>query len=174
MSGGARKHGAHRENLQVAFPTLGTDPSPAIYVYDAYSEGGAGTVNSPTGGYDLYQEAVIEMSLTLSAALTGQATNFTTFAIVHADSAANTKNLLTLAASTTAYVFAAKIPANLAVASGATIPGAGTATLVVTTGVALPWKLVPGDTIELLPTHTGNGQYAGGVSLNFVVAGLGA
>jgi hypothetical protein len=172
MSSGARKHGAHRENLQVAFPTLGTDPSPAVYVYDAYAENGL--ISSPTTGYDLYQEAVVEMSLTLSASLTGQATNFTNFLIVHRNAAASTKNLLTLAASTTAYVFVAYVPANLAIASGATIPGAGTATLVVTTGIALPWLLVPGDTIALAPTHTGTGQYAGGVSLNFVIAGLGA
>lgn len=174
MAGGARKHGAHREILQVAFPTLGTDPPTALWQYDPYAESGAGLISTPTAGYDLYQEAVIEMALVLDTALTGQATNYTTFGVTHRNAAATTKNAFTIVGSSTALVVAAFISLNLGVASGATIPGGGTATLTVGTGVALPWKLVPGDTIQLVPTHTGNGQYAGGVSLFFTVAGLGA
>ena len=170
--GGARKYGAQRVSLNVALPTLGTVPSAAIWVYDAYAE--AGTVSGPSTGYDLYQEAVTEMALTLGVALTGQATNFTTFAVTHRNAAATTVDAFTIVASTTAFIFAAFIPANLGVASGGTIPGGGTGTLTIGTGTALPWKLIPGDTVTLSAAVTGNGQYAGGISLGFVVAGLGA
>ncbi len=175
MAGGARKHGAHRQSLSLAFPTLGTTPSFAMFVYDAFAEfgGGSGAANAAVG-YDVYQEAVIEMNLTLDTALTGQATNFTTFAVTHRNSAATTKNAFTIVASTTAFIFAAFVPANLNVASGATIPGGGTGTLTIGTGTALPWKVVTGDTITLSAVPTGNGQYVGGVSLNFLIAGYGA
>ena len=172
---GARKSGAHRVNLNVAFPTLGTAPPAAIWVYDAFAEnGGASGASTTAPGYDPYLEAVVEMALTLEAALTGQITNYTTFSVTHRNAAATTKNAFTIVCSTTAYVFAAFIPANLNVASGATIPGGGTGTLTIGTGTALPWKLVPGDTITLTATATGNGQYAGGFALSFIVAGYGA
>ena len=158
MAGGARKHGAHRENLWISVPTANVVPGSAIWVYDPYSEGGAGGISSPTVGYDLYQEAVIEMALTLDTALTGQATNFTTFGVTHRNAAATTKDAFTIVASTTAFVFAAFIPANLGVASGGTIPGGGTGTLTIGTGTALPWKLLPGDTIALSVAVTGSGQ----------------
>jgi hypothetical protein len=175
MAGGARKHGAHRENLWISVPTANVVPGSAIYVYDPFAELGGGSGASSTAiGYDLYQEAVIEMALTLDTALTGQATNFTTFAVTHRNAAATTKNAFTIVASTTAFIFAAFVPANLGVASGATIPGGGTGTLTIGTGTALPWKLVPGDTIALSVAVTGTGQYTLGVGLGFVVAGLGA
>ena len=174
MSGGARKHGAHRQSLNLAFPTLGTSPPSAIFVYDAFAEAGGGSGATTTGvGYDIYQEAVIEMTLTLDTALTGQATNFTTFAVTHR-TGATTKNAFTIVASGTTFIFAAFVPANLNVASGAAIPGGGTGTLTIGTGTALPWKLAQGDTITFSATATASGQYAGGASLNFAIAGSGA
>jgi hypothetical protein len=41
------------------------------------------------------------------------------------------------------------VPLNLAVASGAVVPGAGTGVLTVVSGVALPWTLAQGDVITL-------------------------
>jgi hypothetical protein len=172
---GARKHGAHRHNLQSPLGTAATASLAAIWTYDPFAENLGGSGASTTGaGYDGTVEQVVEMNLTLSASLTGQVTNFTTFRVTHRNAAGTTVDQFTVVAGTTAFVFVANIPANLGVASGATIPGAGTGTLTVGTGVALPWTLTPGDTITLDTTVTGSGQYAGGIALNFVTAQKGA
>jgi hypothetical protein len=172
---GARKHGGHRHNLQNVLITAATATLPAIWTYDPFAENLGGSGASTAGaGYDGTVEQIVEMNLTLSASLTGQVTNFTTFRITHRNAAGTTIDQFSVVASTTAYIFVAFIPANLGVASGATIPGGGTGTLTVGTGVALPWTLTVGDTISLDTTVTGSGQYAGGIAVNFVVAQKGA
>jgi hypothetical protein len=172
---GSRKYGAHRYALNGVLITAATATLPAIWTYDAFAENGGLTGAASTGiGYDGAVEQIIEMNLTLSASLTGQATNFTSFRITHRNAAASTVDQFTVVASTTAYIFVAFVPANLTVASGGTIPGAGTGTLTVVTGVALPWTLAPGDTIALDNTVTGTGQYAGGVGLSFLISQKGA
>lgn len=169
---GVRKHGAHRYNLSTFITTATTAGPPAVWTYDGYA--GPQTVLTSSGNLDSVTEVVSEMSLVLSSALTGQATNFTTFRITHRNAAATTVDQFTIVASTTSFVFAAFIAADLAIASGATIPGGGTGTLTIGTGSALPWTLVNGDTITLDTTVTGTGQYTGGIGLNFVVATKGA
>lgn len=164
---GTRKHGAHRVWLTTASTAAGTAAQPATWTYDAYA--GPQTVLTSSGGQDPATETVTEMALTLGTALTGQATNFTTFRVTHRNAAATTVDQFTIVASTTSFVFAAFIAADLAVASGGTIPGGGTGTLTIGTGVALPWTLVNGDTITLDTTVTGTGQYTGGIGLNFLV-----
>lgn len=169
---GVRKHGSHRYHLTTASTAAATAAQPAIWTYDAYA--GAQSVIGASGGIDSTGEVVTEMTLTLGTALTGQATNFTTFRVTHRNAAATTVDAFTIVASTTAFVFAAFISADLAIASAATIPGGGTGTLTIGTGGALPWTLNNGDTITLDTAVTGTGQYTGGIGLNFVVQTKGA
>jgi hypothetical protein len=164
---GIKKHGAHRYNLSTFITTATTAGPAALWAYDAYA--GPQSVVTGSGGLDSTTEVVSEMTLVLGTALTGQATNFTTFRVTHRNAAATTVDQFTIVASTNAFVFAAFIPADLAVASGGTIPGAGTGTLTIGTGSALPWTLANGDTITLDTTVTGTGQYTGGIGLSFVV-----
>ena len=65
-------------------------------------------------------------------------------------------------------------PINFSVGSGATVPGAGTGTLTLTTGSVLPWVLTPGDCIVLDTTVGGTGQYTGGIFATFTVQARGA
>lgn len=169
---GIRKHGSHRYTLTTAATAAGTAAQPAIWTYDAYS--GPQSVLTGSGGIDSTTEVVTEMTLVLGTALTGQATNFTTFRVTHRNAAATTVDQFTIVASTTSFVFAAFIAADLAVASGGTIPGGGSGTLTIGTGGALPWTLTNGDTITLDTAVTGTGQYTGGIGLNFVVQSKGA
>lgn len=173
---GARKHGAHRHNLQNALITAATATLPAIWTYDPFGEllpSSTLTAGNAGAGYDGTVEQVVEMNLTLSAALTGQVTNFTTFRVTHRNAAGTTVDQFLVAAGTATYVFVAFVPANLSVANGATIIGGG-GTLNVGTGVALPWTLAIGDTISLDTTVTGTGQYTGGIALNFLTSQKGA
>jgi hypothetical protein len=170
--GGIRKHGSHRYNLSTFITTATTAGPAAVWTYDAYA--GPQSVLTSSGNQDSTTEVVSEMSLVLASALTGQATNFTTFSVTHRNAAATTVDAFTVVASTTSFVFAAFIPADLAVASGGTIPGGGTGTLTIGTGTALPWTLVNGDTITLATAVTGSGQYTGGIGLSFVVQTKGA
>jgi hypothetical protein len=169
---GIKKHGAHRYFLTTAATAAGTAAQPAIWTYDAYS--GPQSSITGSGGLDSTSEVVTEMVLTLGTALTGQATNFTTFRVTHRNAAGTTVDQFTVVASTTSFVFGAFVAADLAIASGGTIPGGGTGTLTIGTGSALPWNLVNGDTITLDTTVTGTGQYTGGIGLSFVVQSKGA
>ena len=171
---GARKHGAHRYSLATVASAAGTAAQPAVWVYDGYANQQGGSTANPTTGFDQTVEQVTEMNLTLGTALTGQATNFTTFRVTHRNSAGTTVDQITVPASTTSYVFAAFVPANLAVAGGSAIPGGGTGTLTSASGVTLPWTLAPGDSIALDTSVTGTGQYTGAIALNFLVQQKGA
>src|SRR5215467_8080964 len=143
---GTRKHGAHRYTLFTGNTAAANAGPAAIWTYDAYA--GPQSVVNASGGVDSTTDKVFEMNLTLSAALTGQATNFTSFVVPHFSSAGGTaKNILTLAASTAQFIFAANVPWGLHVANGAVPPGnTGTGTLAVSgsVGVSLPWTLVNG------------------------------
>lgn len=172
---GARKHGAHRYALNTAATAAGTAANPAVWVYDAFANQQGGATANPVTGFDQTVEQITEMSLVLGTALTGQITNFTTFRVTQYSSAGAVKNQMTVAYSaagvTTPTAF---VPVNLAVASGATVPGAGTGTLSVGTGTALPWSLAAGDMVALDTTVTGTGQYVGGIALSFVTQQKGA
>jgi hypothetical protein len=145
-----------------------------MFTYDAYAAGQGLTTISPSPNYDLYSESVVEMVMVLGTTLTGQATNFTNFRVTQYNSAGTVKNRMLVAYSAAGVTSTAFVPINLSVANGAVVPGAGTGTLSVGTGVALPWVLVPGDTIGLDTTVTGTGQYVGAVGLTFLIAGTGA
>ena len=171
---GARKHGAHRYALNTAATAAGTAANPAVWVYDAVANQQGGATANPVTGFDQTVEQITEMSLVLGTALTGQATNFTTFRVTHRNSAGTVVDQISVAASSAAFVFAAFVPANLAVAGAATIPGAGTGPLTANTAGAFPWTLATGDTIALDTTVGGTGQYVGGVTLSFVTQQKGA
>src|SRR5262252_1216049 len=165
---GIRKHGSHRIHLTTGSTTATALPA-AIWTYDAYA--GPQTVVGASGGVDSTVEKIYEMSLTLSAALTGQATNFLTFLVTQFSSAGATKNQLSIAASTAQFIFAANVPWDLAVAGGTVPPGnTGTGTMTVPTGTALPWTLANGDQIQFQATIAGTGQYIGGAGVTFVYA----
>jgi len=169
---GTRKHGAHRIALFTGNTAAANAGPAAIWTYDAYA--GPQSVVTAAGGVDSTTEKIFEMSLTLSAALTGQATNFSTFIVSQFSAAGGTaKNIFTLAASTNQFIWAANVPWNLAVANGAVPNGnTGTGTLAITgsVGIALPWTLVNGDQIQFAFTQTGTGQFVGGAGVTFLVA----
>ena len=169
---GIRKHGAHRYALFTGNTAAANAGPAAIWTYDAFA--GPQSVATAAGGVDATTEKVVEMSLVLSAALTGQATNFTSFIVSQFAAAGGTaKNTLTLAASTAQFIFAANAPWGLHVGNGAVPPGnTGTGTLAVGGSVAvpLPWTLVNGDQIQFQFTQTGTGQYVGGAGITFLVA----
>jgi hypothetical protein len=139
----------------------------AGWVYNAFANG-ASTANS-TAGLDPQQEYVLEASVLPQAALTGAATNFANVLLTHTDSTGTVKNKLTVAFSAAGNTMTAKKPFNLAVASGGTVTGAGTATLTVTTGAVLPWALAPGDTVSLERTSAGTGLATPGLTATIVV-----
>src|SRR5450759_3951818 len=89
MSGGSRKHGAHRIQLGpidgVAGGT-GNDAFGSTFVYDAFAESGGGTLASPSTGYDTYVESLIEAAIVTYATLTGTATNYVSIRLTQARS----------------------------------------------------------------------------------------
>lgn len=168
---GARHHMSHRYNLNTQTVTATVAAPGDCFMYDAFINQGGGSTANPTTGFDSLTEQVVEMSLMLDTTLTGQATNYSSFRVTHRNSAGTTKNLIQIICLTNAFVITAFIPNNLNVANGAAIPGAAAGTtLTVTTGTKLPWTLVPGDSVTLDMAITGNGQYTGGISLNFIVS----
>ena len=177
MGGGARKHGAHRVQLGPCAAAAGgtaLDISGDVFVYDAYAEAGSGTESSPSSGYDMYLESVIEAAVTTFAALTGQATNFASIRLTQARNAV-TVNQIEVTFSGSTILTAALKPMNYGVASGATVPGAGAGTLTVVTGTALPWPLQPGDTITLdRLSNNSTGLATPVYSASLVIAGSGA
>lgn len=178
MAGGSRKHGAHRHVLSFPLAAAGSaaDLVGAEFSYDNYAEVGAGTIAGPTIGYDAYAEAVVEASVVaVGATLTGTATNFVSPRLTQFDSAGNVKNRIRVAFSGTGVIATQYIPMNYGVASGATVPGAGTGTLTVDTGVALPWTLSPGDQIVFdRVSNNATGLATPAMSCNITIAGKGA
>ena len=175
MSGGARKHGAHRVHLgsiDAAVAGSATDTSASIFIYDAYAEGG--TLAGPSSGYDGYVESVIEAAIATYATLTGQATNYAGIRLTQARSGV-TVNQILVNFSGSGVVSTALVPMNYAVAAGAVVPGAGTGTMLVPTGTALPWKLQPGDTVTLdRLSNTSTGLATPDFSGTLTIAGKGA
>jgi len=169
---GIRKHGAHRYNIPTSSAAVGTAALPSIWVYDAYA--GPQTVIGGAGGIDSTGETVTELTVTNSAAITGAATNFGTIRVTHRDNTGTTKNQLTVAFGTAGFNAAAFVAMDFAVANGATVPGAGTATLTVASGTALPWLLVNGDTITLDDTVAGTGNISGGLTAMIIVQARGS
>src|SRR5487761_851513 len=99
---GARKHGGHRYHLHNEWITAGTVNLPDTWVYDAFAEsGGATGAGTPATGYDSTAEQVVAMTLTLTANLTGQVTNYSTFRVTHRNAAGTSKNIFTVVCSTT-------------------------------------------------------------------------
>lgn len=169
-----RKHGGHRYNLTSFTAAAGTAGTPEMFTFDAYAAGATTAASTGIAAYDASQETVSEMVLVLGTTLTGQATNFTTFRVSHYDSTGTVKNRISVSYSAAGVTSTAFVPINLAVASGATVPGAGTGTLAVANGTALPWTLAPGDTIALDSTVGGTGQYTGAWAITFLVGAKGA
>lgn len=162
---GIRKHGAHRINLTLPAAAAGTgaDVFGGVWGYDAF----------PYGIYDSTQEAIYEMTLSFAATLTGQATNFASFVIQQVRAGA-TLNDIRIAYNAAGVTTAAGRSINLAVAGGAVVPGAGTGTLTVQTGAALPWTLAGGDMISIQRiSSNATGQATPLTGLVFVVQALG-
>ena len=171
---GVRKHGAHRYNLDITVTAVGTAAVADVFTYDAYAAGN--TTASGTVGLDQATEQVTEMVLTPAQTITGAATNFTDWRVRHFNSAGSVVDSIQVNFDAAAKTVTAFTPANFAVASGATVNGAGTATLTVNSGVALPWTLAAGDSIVFDTVIAGTGLAAstGGYGLAFTVAVKGA
>jgi hypothetical protein len=169
---GARKHGAHRYALSGATAAAATAFSPDAITFDAYAAGSL--VAGSFAGYDVSQEAVTELVLVLGTTLTGQATNFTSFRVRLFNAAGALQNSIQVNYSAAGVTSTLWVPIDLAVASGAVVPGAGTGVLTVNSGVALPWNLGPGFTLVFDTAITGTGQYVGAASLTALVQSVGS
>lgn len=175
--GGARKHSAHRIQLNIPLAAAGSaaDLVGDVFVYDAYAESGAGSIAGPTVAYDLYSESIVEASVVTLKNLTGQATNFAAYQLTQRDSAGTIKNQIAVSFNATGVAAVAYVAMNYAVASGAVVPGAGTGTLTVLGGAALPWKLNPGDTVALeRVSNNVTGLATPAASATLLIAGTGA
>ena len=174
---GSRKHGAHRYVLSIpaAAAAAAGDVVAATLTYDAFAGGsGVATANSPRANYDLAAEQLVEAVLTMYVALVGAATNFVTVQLTHRNSAGTIQNQIQVLFNAAGVVTVAFVPINLAVAGGAVATGAGTGTLTVATGVALPWNIVPGDTVTLDRASTGTGIATPAMSATLLRAAKGA
>lgn len=167
---GVRKHGAHRYNLNITITAVATAAVPAMWTYDAYVVGN--TVATAGTGEDSTTEQVTELVLTPGVTITGAGTNFTAWRVRHYNAAGSVVDDIRVTFDAAAKTVTAFTSASLAVGSGATVPGAGTATLTLTTGSVLPWTLTNGDTIafDTVPTGTGLAASTGGFDINFLVA----
>jgi hypothetical protein len=136
--------------------------------YDAYAELPAGTVATTIGTppYDTAVEEIWQADIVLGAALTGVATNFASLVFQQAR-AGTVINDVRVAFSADGVTLATLTPANIAVASGVAVPNAGTGTLTVQTGTALPWSLQPGDVILIARISTGTGLATPGWTVTF-------
>jgi hypothetical protein len=174
--GGARKGVATRHVLSFGLAAAGSaaDLVGATFLYDPFARGGA-TASGSGVGYDVAAEEVQELALTTNAVLTGQSTNFVSPRVTHRNAAGTTKNQISVAFSAAGVVTAAFVPVNLRVASGAVTTGAGTGVLTVTTGTALPWTLVAGDTITFdRLSNNATGLATPAMSLTFLIANMGS
>jgi hypothetical protein len=158
-----------QKSVSFAVPALAAGSAAdtgAGWVYNAFANGAA-TATS-TAGLDPQTEYVLEASVLPQAAHTGQATNFTNVLLTHTGSTGTVKNKLTVAFSAAGNTMTAKQPFNMAVAASGVATGAGTATVAVTTGTALPWALAPGDTVSIERTSTGTGNASPGLAATIV------
>lgn len=168
----SRKSGAHRVPLNLPLLAAGSaSDSSAGWTYDAYALGG--TVTSPNTPYDVSSQSITEASYTVDTTLTGQGTHFASICLQLIRAGA-VLNQLSVAYSGTGIVTTAYTFANLAVASGAVVPNAGTGVLAVT-GAVLPWILLPGDFIALQRlSNDSTGLATPSISLTFLLQAAGA
>ena len=146
----------------------------ATFTYDAFAKYGT-TAAGAALTYDQMAEAIVEMSLTTYAALVGTVTNFVSPRVTHRNAAGATQNQISVAFSAAGVVTVAFVPVNLGVASGAVTTGAGTGTLTVVTGAALPWTLAAGDTITFdRLSNNVTGLATPAMGLTFLVANKGS
>jgi len=145
-----RKHGTHSTvNLGVEPMAAGSaaDTDVDVFIYEAFS--GSSLTAGGGGGLSAELEFLLELAVVTAAILTGQATNFASIRVTHRNAAGATVDQIQVTFSAAGVVTAAFVPMNFGVPSGAVVTGAGTGVLTVVTGVALPWTLLPGDTIAL-------------------------
>ena len=172
----ARKGIATRRTLSVPAAAGGTalDTVGSSFIYDSFARRGT-TAGGAALTYDQMSEAIQEMALTTAAVLTGQATNFVSPQVTHRNAAGTTQNQIKVDFSAAGVVTAAFVPVNLAVASAAVATGSGTGVLTVVTGAALPWTLVPGDTITFdRLSNNATGLATPAMSLTFLIANKGS
>jgi hypothetical protein len=146
---GIRKHGTHGIHLNIALLAAGsaTDGNSVdTFVYQAFA--GSSATASGGGGLSGEQEFVVEAQIVTAAVLTGQATNFASPRLTHRNAAGTIQNQVKVDFSAAGVVTVAFAPVNYSVASAAVATGAGTGTLTVVTGTALPWALTNGDTVS--------------------------
>src|SRR5437667_6301734 len=117
---GQRKYGGHRHSLTIPAGAAGAaaDTVAHIFIYDAFAEGGASAA-APTPGYDPTSEQLVEITLAMFAALTGQATNYVAPRVTHRNAAGSTVDQIRVDFSAAGVVTVAFVPANMGVASGA-------------------------------------------------------
>lgn len=171
-----RKGVATRHTLSILAAAGGTanDTTAATFAYDPFARRGA-TAASPGLGYDFAAEEVQEMCFITAVALTGQITNFVSPRVVHRNAAGAIVDNISVAFSAAGVVTVAFVAVNLGVNSGAVVPGAGTGTLTVTTGSALPWSLSAGDTVTFdRLSNNGTGLATPAMALTFLLAGKGS
>lgn len=149
------------------------DTQAEAITFDAFANGAA--TAGATNTIDPAQDQVTEMCLVSYVTFAGQATNFASFRVTHTNAAGTVVNRIMVTFDAAGKTLTANVPVNYAVASGATATGAGTATLTVVTGTALPWTLSPGDTITFdRLSNNATGQATNAASITFLTQSKGA
>lgn len=155
----SRKHGTH-STVHLTLPLIAAGAASDgaavdVFTYEAFA--GSSATASGGGGLSAEQEWLLELAISTAAILTGQATNFSSIRVSHYSAAGVLKNQIRVDFNAAGVVTAAFVPLNYAVPSAAVVPGAGTGTLNVVSGSALPWPLANGDQIVLDRLSTGTG-----------------
>lgn len=165
---GAIKHGSHRYTLTLPALAAGAAAdADVVFIYDAFADSAA-TASGYNYPYDATSESIVEASFGFATALTGTVTNFASvvFGLARAGAVVNELRVAFNAGGVTTAIYTV---ANLNVASGAVVVGAGTGTLTAQTGVVLPWVLQAGDVVYLRRLSTGTGLATPGIGLTFRV-----
>jgi hypothetical protein len=173
--GGIRKHGGHLHQFSIGALAAGaSNDSGEGFAYHAYPSGSVAAGGDALARLDRAVYQLQELAVVPFAAHTGQATNFSDIQLTQYDSAANVKNQIKVRFDAAGKTMTAKLPMNLALAAGATVPNAGTAVIAVITGTALPWNLSFGDIIELARISEGTGNASPPLAASAFIGEVGA
>lgn len=172
---GVRAHGLHLQNISLGALAAGTgsDAGEGVAIH-AFADQSAAAAGDAMAVFDRAAYQLTEANFFTYTALTGQATNFASICLQHR-TGTTVNNDIRVVFSAAGVVTVAYTLVNLNAASGATVTGAGTGTLTVQTGTALPWTVVPGDTIVINRiSNNATGLATPAISLTFALQSVGA
>jgi len=168
------RHGAHSHVLSLPALTASSATDSGVqWSFLAWQAGSTLIGGDAAASIDLTPYQLDAASFVTYAVLTGQATNFAEVTLSHFDPTGVLIDRIEVEFSAVGVVTVAQAPCNLAVASGAVVPGAGTGVLGNPTGVVLPWVLNNGDGIVFERITEGTGLATPAMSCTFRVSEVG-